>query len=99
MQLNSVVLPEPLGPMTAFTLPRWNRTVAPPSAATPPNDFVSPAVSRLSTPSGSLDRDRLTDQPPSRRRPAGLARRARGARRAGLARRVRAERRPAARRR
>ena len=46
-QLKNVVLPEPLGPISALTLPCWKVTVAPSTAVTPPNDLVSPTVSRL----------------------------------------------------
>ena len=45
-QLKNVVLPEPLGPIKALTLPGWNRTVVLSSTRLPPNALVSSTVSR-----------------------------------------------------
>ena len=46
-QLKNVVLPDPLGPISALTLPWWKVTLAPSTACTPPKDFFRSTVARL----------------------------------------------------
>jgi hypothetical protein len=45
IRLNSVVLPEPFGPITLTSSPAVTVRSIPSAAATPPNRFVSPSIS------------------------------------------------------
>ena len=48
MRLNVVVLPAPLGPMSATASPAFTVKSTPLTAANPPNDFFSPTTSSAS---------------------------------------------------
>src|SRR5690606_35833671 len=51
MTLNSVVLPAPLGPISAVIDPRRTRRLAPAIAYTPPKRLTTPSTSRMGSPS------------------------------------------------
>ena len=58
----SVVLPAPFGPMTAWISPGMTVSVTSPSASSPPNRLVSPAVASSAQPSRSRPIPRRTEQ-------------------------------------